>query len=381
MTLRRIIQFKTEAEFIANRCLLPIPSVAYCADTGTIYFRKTSMLRVGHIVVYDSDADKEIYVWYTAYNAVSYPPARYIPTGVVVYEEQFAPDGHARAMSLVNMSSHTPETGKADNSGVDDGNVGYDIWLRYGGYSNINGEWIWADIPELVNFGEISNRQQVLVNPDGSKARGVSSWGYLPSDSYHSVFQDSEENNAVDAGTHWYNGIGTSPHLPSPFTTKMEHNPLYGSDKNGNQSTFLSDLNGAGNTQILLDRETYQPEWETDSQIINLQDGDFCNHHPAALCCARYHTAGTNAGDWYLPAIGELACIMPRFAIIQNALNAVRAVDESLAVPLDVSGFFWSSSEFSQNCAYGLGTYYGSVLGHCKDGSGCVRAFRSLPRI
>ena len=376
MDIRRVKHFSTEAEFIANRCVLPIPSVAYCKETGAVYFRKKTKLFPGQIVLWDKDEDKRVYVMPSEYNATNYPLSRYTPEGVVVIPEQFTPDGRAVMMSLVNMSCKTPETGKASNSGEDIPNIGYDIWLRYGGYSNENDEWIYEDIPELENFG---NHKNAYVLPNGS-VKGGNNWGHLPSDSYHASFADSEGDNAADEGTHWYNGL-SDYRLPSPFDSLYGHNPLYGFDGKDHQKSFLSDLDGYANTQILLNRETYQPNWETDSEIINLNNGDFRKHHPAALCCARYHVGSTEAGDWYFPAIGEFGCVMPRFSLIQAALQAVANVDASLAVPLNESGYYLSSTEFSEYNAYGLNTYIGYVNANDKDLNSLVRAFCRLPRI
>ncbi|MBQ7697421.1 MAG: hypothetical protein IJT35_02440 [Paludibacteraceae bacterium] len=376
MDIRRVKHFGTEAEFVANRCVLPIPSVAYCKETGEVYFRKKTKLLPVQIVLCDNDEGKRVYVLPSEYNAANYPLSRYTPEGIVVISEQFTPDGRAVMMSLVNMSCKTPETGKASNSGEDIPNIGYDIWLRYGGYSNENDEWIYEDIPELENFG---NHKNVYVLPNGS-VKGGNNWGYLPSDSYHASFADSEDDNAADGNTHWCVYAG-SARIPSPFDSLYGHNHLYGFDGKDHQKSFLSDLDGYANTQILLNRETYQPNWETDSEIINLYNGDFRKHHPAALCCARYHVGSTEAGDWYFPAIGELGCVMPRFSLIQAALQAVANVDASLAVPLGESFPYLSSTEFSQSSAYNLDTYGGGVFAYGKVDCGLVRAFCRLPRI
>ena len=377
MDIRRVKHFNTEAEFLTNRCVLPIPSVAYCKATGELYFRKKTKLLPGHIVLWDDDESKRIYVLPSEYNGTTYPTSRYIPEGIIAIPEQFTPDGRAVMISLVNMSCETPETGKASNDASYDDNTGvYDIYLRWGGYSNENDDWIYEDIPGLENFG---TRKNAFVLPDGT-VKGGNVWGYLPSDNYHNAYQDSEDDNEADTGTHWYNGIGDY-RLPSPFDSKYGHNPLYGFDGKDHQKSFLSDLDGYANTQILISRETYQSDWETDSKIVNLYNGDFREHHPAALCCARYHVGGTEAGDWYLPAIGELGCVMPRFSLIQAALEAVAAVDSSLAVPLNESDGYWSSTEHSQNHAYYLYTFNGSVYGNGKDDYDLVRAFCRLPRI
>ena len=133
MDIRRIKHFNTEADFIANRCVLPIPSVAYCKQTDEVYFRKKTKLFPGQIVLWDTNTSERVYVMPSAYNGNDYPLSRYKPQGIVVIPEQFTPDGRAVMMSLVNMSCDTPETGKASNNGEEITDVGYDIWLRWGG--------------------------------------------------------------------------------------------------------------------------------------------------------------------------------------------------------------------------------------------------------
>lgn len=112
MDIRRVKHFNTEAEFLANRCVLPIPSVAYCKATGELYFRKKTKLLPGHIVLWDDDESKRIYVLPSEYNGTTYPTSRYIPEGIIAIPEQFTPDGRAVMISLVNMSCETPETAK-----------------------------------------------------------------------------------------------------------------------------------------------------------------------------------------------------------------------------------------------------------------------------
>lgn len=45
------------------------------------------------------------------------------------------------------------------------------------------------------------------------------------------------------------------------------------------------------------------------------------NYYPAACCCWRYHTLGTNQGDWYLPTLGELGYCFVTLGKIQNTIQ------------------------------------------------------------
>lgn len=44
-------------------------------------------------------------------------------------------------------------------------------------------------------------------------------------------------------------------------------------------------------------------------------------YYPAACCCWRYHTLGTNQGDWYLPTLGELGYCWVTLEKIQNTIQ------------------------------------------------------------
>lgn len=67
---------------------------------------------------------------------------------------------------------------------------------------------------------------------------------------------------------------------------------------------------------------------------------------PAFEYVSNYKTVGTKAGDWYLPAGGELNGIYKN----RDALNTV--LDKISATKLSVSSY-WSSSENSDNNAWG----------------------------
>lgn len=45
--------------------------------------------------------------------------------------------------------------------------------------------------------------------------------------------------------------------------------------------------------------------------------------HPAAQCCYRFHTEGTNQGDWYLPSAGELGYAIARKHSIDNVIRKI----------------------------------------------------------
>ena len=75
--------------------------------------------------------------------------------------------------------------------------------------------------------------------------------------------------------------------------------------------------------------------------------------------------------------MGELGYIMPKWNEIQGAISNINTVYGSnvVAVSLDVSGYYWSSSEYSSNIARDLNTDFGTVDNDTKNTKNYVRAF------
>ena len=380
MAIRKVNTFKTESDFFPLKRSLPYPSISHIKETGETYFATPYRLsNVGDIVLYDDEDGERIYVYHTEYNAEKYPLERYIPIGVVVIPERFTPDGQARMMSLVNMDCTNPSNGKASNNSKrenrtidNNGDWADDIYIKWGAYHNPN--WVTRDIEELPNYGD-SSRAQKAVLPSGNYHGNSFNYGYLPSDK----FTKKGFANYADPLTAWVEWADETTFAPGPYTKRWDFFDKFG--EGVSKGSMLSDMDGSHNTDVLINEEQYQPNWETDERIENWYYEDYLYHFPAALCCRRFMTADTSQGDWYLPAMGELAFLMPRWNIIQSALKAVQRVSASVAVPLDENNNYWSSSEYSQNNAYSLlsGNGYLNIVN--KDDYLLVRAFCLLPRI
>ena len=88
--------------------------------------------------------------------------------------------------------------------------------------------------------------------------------------------------------------------------------------------------------------------------------------YPAAKYAYEYKTTGTNAGEWYLPALGELYTAYTNKDFLNYAL--------SLAGKGDIStDYHWSSSEYSYDIAWLFDFSDGSVGTPYKDQSRYVR--------
>ena len=88
--------------------------------------------------------------------------------------------------------------------------------------------------------------------------------------------------------------------------------------------------------------------------------------YPAAKYAYNYTTAGTNAGEWYLPALGELYTAYSNKDFLNYALSLVGKKDIS-------TGYHWSSSEISYDGAWELSFSNGYVRTYDKGNNDYVR--------
>ena len=231
--------------------------------------------------------------------------------GVCVIPGGVLPDGKARFMSLKGMTLISPNEG-GSNTGIYWGGCG-------------------SDTPLLTHFEEV-------VTGD-TTAEGTDSYGNVPKN-----------------GSYPY-----TPHIPSP----IDYFSAYSS------KGATSDLDGKANTEkILAVDNAASTDWQTAESITN--DVSIATVHPAAQCCWRFNPGSTNQGDWYLPSIGELAFIMPKFNELQTAISDVSGVQ------LSDDYYHWSSTEYNGSFAWRVDTGDGQLAGGSKKFNNYVRAFLTL---
>ena len=251
-------------------------------------------------------------------------------------------DGSCGVMSLKPMNCDTPSTGGTVEQ------------YMYWGVSGPN--------ISLPNLNQV---------PTGNTSNGIptdqTSNGYLPSDK----FSDIQCAHDTDA---YYTSSFFEDYIPSPYLTDGSRNPGYYQTTSPSSSrNALADFDGIGNSQVLWDLATSQSSWKTASSITN---NSGTGYYPAACCCWRYHTEGTQQGDWYLPACGELGYIMPPFNKIKDAMDKMRtAYGSSVGVELSVTKNYWSSTEYSKSWSHDMYMGQGTVKSDAKNTSTNVRAF------
>jgi hypothetical protein len=81
----------------------------------------------------------------------------------------------------------------------------------------------------------------------------------------------------------------------------------------------ITSTQGYMQTKIIATQfETYQPNWRTDTSIDNsIQSG----HFPLFLAVSRFHTNGTDPGDWYVGASGENLMLAYQYTV--NNLDTI----------------------------------------------------------
>ena len=248
--------------------------------------------------------------------------------GVCVIPDGLLPDRKARFMSVKAITEDSEES---------------IVWSN--DYSRTVLSKQYTEVPCVgLNEGE---EPGVITN----QVEHSSDSGYMPSDSENGNFTaltnpyDSVTKFACDYYDH---------HIPSPFMDNGAFNENYSTlfTTGGTAiNNALSDFDGFGNTQILI----------KDDDVV------------AAKQCANFNPR-YGEGKWYLPAVGELGFIMPRFKEINSKLSELG----SSGVQLDDSYEYWSSTEADKFNAWSVNTSNGNLWGGTKATYLYVRAFLAL---
>lgn len=257
---------------------------------------------------------------------------RYEPIGVIVIptEHDVYGTGECGVMALISASLTTPDTGQTSNERV------------YWGHNN-------KDFPNLTNFNGVI-RMGTMNNNISDNIDGLSSSGYIPlmKKNMSSKFECPHDTKAKYE-IYYYSDYG---YIPSPYLNDDSRNPdYYTTDPPSSAYNVLSDFAGKSNTEFLCSNATSQPDWKTDETIDNYYS---VYYHPAACCCWRFHTPGTNQGDWYLPAMGELGYIAPRYDWINQTISVLQTYFGKTFNPLTTTLSYVSSSEYNSQYVYGI---------------------------
>ena len=301
--------FNTQEEYLSykNSGNFVTPNVSLIMDTRKPMYQKfVPPAMYGDIVFWNGS--KVDYVNKTKWNE-----SLGTPLGVVVVPTNFTPDRKARfiALNAVDASGNTSTSEKTMK------------------WSNTSTD------TSLTNFNRVPT-----TDNGGSTSAGSSGNGYLPSDKFTGY------QSFVDAKAKYR---GSTPMIPSPYLIidgKDTPNPEYYKEISG-YNNALSDFSGLSNTETLV---------------------GLGSDYLAANAAWNYHDGLSNV-QYYLPAMGELGYLMPRFNEINDSLSLIGGV------VVGSSSDFWSSSEYSSSLAYYLTTGTGNVNYGSKYRSYTVRPF------
>lgn len=111
-----------------------------------------------------------------------------------------------------------------------------------------------------------------------------------------------------------------------------------------------TDFNGWANTQAIM-------EYVSDKTIDPIPSVKTEGVFQAAMVCQRFNPDGETAGQWYLPAVGEMYNYA---ALNKDALNAALQTYGGLDF-LNGTHNFWCSNEQSKSSAYCMEVYKNSI--------------------
>lgn len=246
------------------------------------------------------------------------------PIAVCIVPSSHMKDGKGRYMSLDFMDCANPESGNATSRPT----------MYWGGY-NVN-------LSSLQDLDAAPVKNGAMLN--------------YPSLGSLTMYNPSHIRNRDAEDGLYYVSTSDSEKCPAPFNPDGTVNALYRQGATG-------DFDGRGNTDKLTAAVT--TAWKSGAVINSYNAGNY----PAACCCRRYKTEGTAAGDWYLPAMGELGYLMYNVQLVDNILAKLGKIANTNGT------YLWSSSEYSEVSARDLYLGLGSVGSRYKNYNTHVRAF------
>lgn len=247
----------------------------------TLQYHKKVVYKMFDILWANSNGDKKVD------SNILDPSEGYVPIGMCVAGTDFFGKGElARFISLKYMSETTPDTG------------------------DLSGHWI--------NWG---NNEVYMEG--------------MPLYPIYSIYQDIDTSKDMFV----YGTENRYNNFPSVFDANGNWNLSELGEKN---QYVITDVSGKQHTEIMLNYATAQENWRTDSTITKSGGPGYS---PAACCCWRYHTLGTQQGDWYLPAAGEFIIFAEKrdeFAVILNTLKS--QYNNYVAGNFNDYGYLWTST-------------------------------------
>ena len=366
----------------------------YCSY---VYENKQSYIKISDmadIALWDNTENKIVMCHGWDYKLTNYPMERYMPVGIEVIPQSHMDDGHARIISLHDMSSNFPMTGSNSEA------------LKWGlGGNEIEGLEYKTYVPSIKETGTTEFAQEQTIAYWETAMPNTN--GPFPSDLY-GVFPNpyTDKQGYIEYDP-------SASYFPSPFDAEMNKNPIFFTENpdSGNPSMLL-DFDGKTHTANILKKLDENLggkfDWRNAEYIPNQVGSDsgitftYNDIAPAAQCCYRYclfeslrDNPTIGEGQWYLPTIGELIYAFARCKAINNSIKQINKMippigtssssgsSNSYAIPLNMFNVYWSCScpvsELAFALLFGGGFVYayerGSSVTRGIVTNGPVRAF------
>ena len=315
--MENVHYFKTRAEEVnyVKTHGLRANYASYVSKTGKSSYKYVEPIKVGDFLHITGQIDTK--------------PGNDI-IGVCVVPELMLPDGKARFISMAAMDPKNQRTGNFEEEP----------------------EMVWYQDGDSYECEFMVQRNKVPLdnNSDGT-IDGNDTWGRI------STLNSSNSNltiaNPQDLGTKYYKN--TTKRIPSPYAPDGSFNQIFHYRGSENDEWALTDYRGDLNTRDVVYSEDPGEE--------------YC---PAFYCCERF-SPGYRNHEWYLPAVGELAFIPPRFDFIVSKMQ--EAIDAGSPGVVLSGSYCWSSSEWGSERAWNVNMISGNVDNGRKDNHYYVRAF------
>ena len=319
-----ITRFDTVNAYIEAAPSFNLPHMALTKDNNVLHYHPISSLAVGTYLYNDGTTGT------TANSNV---------VGICVIPDGLLPDKRARFMSVKSISRKST--------------AGTTLEIDFN-WSNFTVNTCRSLLPkqytEVPCVGLNEDEGTVVIT---NQVEHSNNDGYMSSDSSDFTAIANPYDSVTMFSRNDYDNY-TDHHIPSPFMNNGAFNENYSTlfTTGGTAiNNALSDFDGFRNTQILI----------KDADIV------------AAKHCAIFNP-GYGKGKWYLPAVGELAFIVPRLKVINSKLSALG----SSGVQLSGNSCYWSSTEYDDEYTWFVDTCYGHVDRYWKFRESYVRPFLAL---
>lgn len=148
----------------------------------------------------------------------------------------------------------------------------------------------------------------------------------------------------------------------------QERNDISGLTDYATADEAKTDFNGWANTQAIM-------EYVSDKTINPIPSGQTEGVYQAAMVCQRYNPDGETAGQWYLPAVGELYNYV---GLNRDAVNTALQTYGGLSFPYETDQH-WCSNEANWITSYNINIVNYLSINENMKGKVCrIRAFIQL---